>query len=76
LAWSLVRFNIALALGLKMLLAAGATGGVVTLMVAVLFGDMGAPIAVTLNAMRCPDEGVRGANLGRRCHNASALPLI
>jgi cation transport ATPase len=31
-ARSLVRFNITLALGLKLLLAAGAVGGVVTLM--------------------------------------------
>ena len=52
LARRLVRFNIALALGLKMILAAGAIGGVVTLMVAVLFGDMGASLTVTLNAMR------------------------
>ncbi|MEJ2237016.1 MAG: cation-translocating P-type ATPase [Gemmatimonadales bacterium] len=52
LARRLVRFNIALALGLKLTLAAGAIGGVVTLMVAVLVGDMGASLAVTLNAMR------------------------
>jgi len=52
LARRLVRFNIALALGLKMILAAGAIGGVVTLMVAVLLGDMGASLTVTLNAMR------------------------
>jgi Cd2+/Zn2+-exporting ATPase len=52
LARWLVRFNIALALGLKMLLAVGAVAGVVSLMVAVLVGDMGASIAVTLNSMR------------------------
>lgn len=52
LARRLVRFNIGLALGLKVLLAAGAIGGVVSLLVAVLVGDMGASIAVTLNAMR------------------------
>lgn len=52
LARRLVRFNIGLALGLKLLLAAGAIGGVVSLLVAVLVGDMGASIAVTLNAMR------------------------
>ena len=52
LARWLVRFNIALALGLKTLLAFGAVAGVVSLMVAVLVGDMGASIAVTLNAMR------------------------
>jgi len=54
LARRLVRFNIGLALGLKMLLAFGAVAGVVSLMVAVLVGDMGASIAVTLNAMRLP----------------------
>ncbi len=48
----LVRFNIASALTLKLLLAVGAVGGVVTLLVAVLVGDMGASILVTLNAMR------------------------
>ncbi len=52
LARRLVRFNIGLALGLKLLLAAGAIGGVVSLLVAVLVGDMGASLAVTLNAMR------------------------
>jgi len=52
LARRLIRWNIGLALGLKLLLAAGAVGGVVTLMTAVLFGDVGASLAVTLNAMR------------------------
>lgn len=52
LARRLVRFNIGLALGLKLLLAVGAVGGVVSLLVAVLVGDMGASLAVTLNAMR------------------------
>ena len=52
LARRLIRWNIGLALGLKLLLAAGAIGGVVTLMTAVLFGDVGASLAVTLNAMR------------------------
>jgi Cd2+/Zn2+-exporting ATPase len=51
-ARALVRFNIALAIGLKMALAAGAVGGVVSLMVAVLVGDLGASLAVTLNASR------------------------
>ena len=51
-ARALVRFNIALAIGLKMVLAAGAVGGVVSLMVAVLVGDLGASLAVTLNASR------------------------
>ena len=48
----LLRFNIGLALGLKLLLAAGAVAGVVNLLVAVLVGDLGASLAVTLNAMR------------------------
>jgi len=52
LARHLVRFNIGAALTLKLLLAVGAVGGMVTLLVAVLVGDMGASIVVTLNAMR------------------------
>jgi Cd2+/Zn2+-exporting ATPase len=48
----LVRVNIGLALGLKALLALGAVTGHVSLIVAVLVGDMGATIAVVLNAMR------------------------
>jgi Cd2+/Zn2+-exporting ATPase len=52
LARRLVRFNIVLALGLKVLLAIGAVTGTVSLLVAVLVGDMGASLAVTLNAMR------------------------
>ena len=52
LARRLVRFNIILALCLKLLLAIGAIGGVVSLLVAVLVGDMGASLTVTLNAMR------------------------
>jgi Cd2+/Zn2+-exporting ATPase len=52
MARSLVRLNIGLALGLKALLAVGAVGGFVSLIVAVLVGDMGASLAVTLNAMR------------------------
>jgi len=52
LARRLVRLNIAAALTLKMLLAVGAVAGVVSLLVAVLVGDMGASILVTLNAMR------------------------
>lgn len=52
LARSLVRFNIGLALTLKAVLAVGAIGGSVSLIVAVLVGDLGASLAVTLNAMR------------------------
>lgn len=47
-----IRFNIALAIGLKVALAAGAVSGHVTLAVAVLLGDLGASLAVTLNALR------------------------
>lgn len=48
----LLRFNIAFALGLKLLLAVGAVAGVVNLLIAVLVGDLGASLAVTVNAMR------------------------
>jgi len=46
-----IRFNIALALGLKVILAIGAVGGVVSLAVAVLVGDLGASLVVTANAL-------------------------
>ncbi len=46
-----IRFNIALALGLKVLLAIGAVSGVVSLAVAVLVGDLGASLVVTANAL-------------------------
>jgi Cd2+/Zn2+-exporting ATPase len=47
-----IRFNIALALGLKLVLAVGAVTGYVSLVIAVLIGDMGGSLAVTLNALR------------------------
>jgi len=47
-----VRFNIAFALGLKVVLAVGAVLGVVSLAMAVLVGDMGGSLAVTGNALR------------------------
>lgn len=47
-----VRFNIGTALGLKLVLAIGAIFGLVSLAAAVLVGDLGASIAVTLNAIR------------------------
>jgi Zn2+/Cd2+-exporting ATPase len=47
-----IRFNIALALAAKLVLAVGAVAGVVSLAVAVLVGDMGGSLAVTLNALR------------------------
>ncbi len=52
LARQTIRFNITLALGLKVVLAAGAVLGVVSLAVAVLVGDMGGSLAVTANAIR------------------------
>ncbi len=54
-----IRFNIAVALGLKALLAVGAVGGVVSLTLAVLIGDLGASLVVTGNALllaRAPRE--------------------
>ena len=47
-----IKFNIALALTAKLLLAVGAVTGTVSLAVAVLVGDMGGSLAVTLNALR------------------------
>ena len=60
LARSLVRFNITLALGLKLLLAAGAVGGVVTLMVAVLVGDISIDCGDAQRDADCADEGAIG----------------
>jgi Cd2+/Zn2+-exporting ATPase len=48
----LLRFNVGIAVGLKLLLAVGAVTGLVNLLVAVLVGDLGASLAVTINAMR------------------------
>ncbi|MEO6057961.1 MAG: cation-translocating P-type ATPase, partial [Gemmatimonadales bacterium] len=48
----MIRFNIGLALTAKLLLAVGAVAGVVSLAVAVLVGDMGGSLAVTINALR------------------------
>jgi Cd2+/Zn2+-exporting ATPase len=47
-----LRFNIGLALALKLSLAVGAVLGTVSLLGAVLVGDLGASLAVTANAMR------------------------
>jgi Cd2+/Zn2+-exporting ATPase len=47
-----IRFNIGLALGLKLVLAVGAVLGMVSLAVAVLVGDMGGALVVTANALR------------------------
>ena len=47
-----VRLNIAAALTLKLILAVAAVGGKVGLAIAVLVGDLGGSLLVTLNAMR------------------------
>ncbi len=47
-----IRQNIGAALALKLLLAVGVPVGLVSLIVAVLVGDMGASLAVTLNSLR------------------------
>jgi Cd2+/Zn2+-exporting ATPase len=58
-----IRQNIAASLGLKLALVLGVIPGAVTLITAVLVGDMGASLAVTFNAMRLastsPDGGGR-----------------
>lgn len=46
-----IRFNIAIAIGTKLLLVLGAVLGMVTLAQAVLVGDLGASLVVTLNAL-------------------------
>jgi Cd2+/Zn2+-exporting ATPase len=47
-----IRFSIILALSLKLVLAMGAVLGLVDLAVAVLVGDMGGSLAVTVNALQ------------------------
>jgi Cd2+/Zn2+-exporting ATPase len=47
-----IRQNIAASIALKLLLAAGVPLGLVSLITAVLVGDMGASLAVTSNALR------------------------
>ena len=47
-----IRTNIGVALGLKLALGVGAIAGVISLAVAVLVGDLGASVAVTLSALR------------------------
>ena len=47
-----IRENIAAAIGVKVVLALGVPLGFVSLIVAVLVGDMGASLAVTANALR------------------------
>jgi Cd2+/Zn2+-exporting ATPase len=47
-----IRENIAAALAVKIVLAVGVPMGWVSLIVAVLVGDMGASLVVTANALR------------------------
>lgn len=47
-----IRFNIGMALGLKLVLVAGTMLGMVSLAMAVIVGDLGGTLVVTLNAMR------------------------
>ncbi|NOT07330.1 MAG: cadmium-translocating P-type ATPase [Gemmatimonadales bacterium] len=60
-----IRINIALAIGLKLLLAAGALSGQVRLAVAVLVGDLGASLVVTINALRLASVGDESRNRRR-----------
>ncbi len=69
---SVIQQNVAASLGTKLVLAAGVPFGVVSLVLAVLVGDMGASLAVTGNALRLarirpstaglegPPHGLRG----------------
>ena len=75
MARNTVRFNITVALGVKLALAVGAVLGVVSLAVAVLVGDLGGSLLVTVNSLRLanlhpPDHdehgpAVRGGAVGR-----------
>jgi len=49
---SVIRQNIAASIAIKLSLAAGVPAGLVSLITAVLVGDMGASLAVTANALR------------------------
>ena len=51
-SFSVIRQNIAASIAIKLSLAAGVPLGLVSLITAVLVGDMGASLAVTTNAMR------------------------
>jgi Cd2+/Zn2+-exporting ATPase len=51
-ARGVIRQNIAAAIAIKAILAVGVPLGYVSLIVAVLVGDMGVSLAVTLNALR------------------------
>ena len=49
---AVIRQNIAVSIAIKLSLAAGVPSGLVSLITAVLVGDMGASLAVTVNALR------------------------
>lgn len=60
-----IRFNIGLALGLKLILVIGTLLGMVNLAFAVIVGDLGGTLVVTLNAMRLARRSSLAAGLGR-----------
>jgi Cd2+/Zn2+-exporting ATPase len=62
---SVIRQNIAASIAIKVSLAAGVPAGLVSLITAVLVGDMGASLAVTANALRLGRVRQRAAT-GRR----------
>ena len=71
-----IRLNIGIALGLKTLLAVGALLGVVSLAMAVLIGDMGGSIAVTLNALRVAATSAPvDRHLSRRAAVSQSTPI-
>ena len=51
-ARTVIRQNIAFAIGIKAVLAVGVPLGYVSLITAVLVGDLGVSLAVTVNALR------------------------
>lgn len=59
-----IRFNIGLALGLKLVLAMCAVLGIASLAVAVLLGDLGASLVVTLNALLLARTGPHAGRPG------------
>lgn len=61
-----IRQNIAAAIGIKFALAVGVPLGFVSLITAVLVGDLGVSIAVTLNALRLAGGPGGGGGGGRR----------
>lgn len=61
-----IRYNIGVALGLKLVLVIGTVLGSVNLAVAVIVGDLGGTLVVTLNAMRLARRSTGAAGKARR----------